>query len=49
LTGHNFTDGGLLANFPLKFLDNEKFREKYFSHTSVKEKTFLYGFGLDKL
>jgi predicted acylesterase/phospholipase RssA len=22
LTGHKFTDGGLLANFPLKFLDN---------------------------
>jgi predicted acylesterase/phospholipase RssA len=22
LTGHHFTDGGLLANFPLKFLDN---------------------------
>lgn len=22
LTNHRFTDGGLLANFPLKFLDN---------------------------
>ena len=22
LTGHEFTDGGLLANFPIKYLDN---------------------------
>ena len=49
LEGHHFTDGGLLANFPLKFLDNEKFREKYFSHKKVEEKTLLYGFGLDQL
>jgi hypothetical protein len=33
----------------LKFLDNEKFREKYFSHENVPGKTLLYGFGLDKL
>jgi len=23
LTGHKFTDGGMLANFPIIFLDNE--------------------------
>ena len=22
LTGHNFTDGGLLANFPIRYIDN---------------------------
>lgn len=22
LTGHRFTDGGVLANFPIKYLDN---------------------------
>ena len=47
LTGHQFTDGGLLANFPLKFLDNEKFRPKYFKHKKTKQ-TLLYGFGLDE-
>lgn len=48
LTGHHFTDGGLLANFPLKFLDNEKFRPMYFSHKKTEE-TIIYGFGLDQL
>ena len=23
ITGHEFTDGGLLANFPIKYLDNK--------------------------
>ena len=32
LTGHNFTDGGLLSNFPIKYLDNENMRPMYFSH-----------------
>jgi predicted acylesterase/phospholipase RssA len=32
LTGHQFTDGGMLANFPIKFLDNENIRAFYFNH-----------------
>ena len=32
LTGHEFTDGGLLANFPLRYLDNKDKCQKYLSH-----------------
>lgn len=46
---HEFTDGGLLANFPIKYLDNADIRRKYFSHEFVEGKTILYGFGLDFL
>ena len=45
LTGHRFTDGGVLANFPIKYLDNEKMRTKYFSHQK-NDQTKLFGFGL---
>jgi predicted acylesterase/phospholipase RssA len=48
LTGHQFTDGGVLANFPIKFLDNESVRPFYFSHGKT-EKTRIFGFGLNKL
>ena len=47
LTGHTFTDGGLLANFPVKYLDNELMRPMYFSHKKNHKYTILYGFGLD--
>ena len=47
ITGHEFTDGGLLANFPIKYLDNKKINLRYYSHTTVKNKTILLGFGLD--
>jgi predicted acylesterase/phospholipase RssA len=49
LTGHEFTDGGLLANFPIKYLDNEHMRPMYFSHRQDASKTILYGFGLDPI
>jgi hypothetical protein len=45
----------MLANFPLKYLDNEKMREKYFSHVRVKRKegsedeTVLIGIGLNNI
>ena len=45
LTGHRFTDGGTLANFPVKYLDNEDMRPMYFSHAKTKE-TNMYGMGL---
>lgn len=48
LEGHNFTDGGLFANFPIRYLDNEKFRPMYFSHR-LNKNTVLYGFGLEEL
>ena len=32
ITGHEFTDGGLLANFPIKYFDNKTIRQCYFSH-----------------
>ena len=32
LEGVFFTDGGTLANFPVKYLDNEKMRPMYFSY-----------------
>ena len=52
LTGHQFTDGGMLANFPIKYLDNENMRPMYFSHpkiSSVENQTIMYGFGLNAL
>ncbi len=49
LTGHEFTDGGLLANFPIKYLDNEHMRPMYFSHRQHPDRTILYGFGLDQI
>ena len=48
LTGHEFTDGGLLANFPIKYLDNKDICKKYFSHIPQKDdSTIMLGFGLD--
>ena len=35
ITGHEFTDGGLLANFPIKYLDNKKINLRYYSHITV--------------
>jgi predicted acylesterase/phospholipase RssA len=49
LTGHEFTDGGLLANFPVKYLDNPDICKKYFSHIPKEDNTILLGFGLDCL
>ena len=49
LNNHEFTDGGLLANFPIKYMDNEEIRKRYFSHKAVKDETILLGFGLDYL
>ena len=46
LTGCKFTDGGLLANFPVKYLDNEDMRPMYFSHKTSEEKTIMFGFGI---
>ena len=37
MTGHEMIDGGMLANFPLKYLDNEKMRPMYFSHKNLKK------------
>jgi hypothetical protein len=48
LEGHQFTDGGLLANFPMMYLDNEEMRSMYFAHKPT-EKTTMFGFGLDDL
>ena len=43
----------MLANFPIKYFDNDSIRDTYFYHvsckTSSKYKTILLGFGLDKL
>ena len=47
LEGIHFTDGGMLANFPLKYLDNERMRPMYFSHANIQGKTVLYGFGVN--
>ena len=44
--GHKFTDGGVLANFPVKYLDNTQMRQKYFSHPN-NENTIVFGFGLN--
>lgn len=44
LTGCKFTDGGTLANFPIKYLDNEDMRPMYFSHVKTAQ-TFIYGIG----
>jgi hypothetical protein len=46
LKGHQFTDGGLLANFPMMYLDNEEMRPMYFAH-KPNEKTITFGFGLE--
>ena len=43
------TDGGLLANFPVKYIDNEDMRPMYFSHCKNAENTILYGFGLEEI
>ena len=45
ITGHTFTDGGTLSNFPVKYLDNEDMRPMYFSHMKT-QKTMMYGVGL---
>ena len=49
IEGHEFTDGGMLANFPIKYMDNEEIRKRYFSHKSIKGENILLGFGLDNL
>ena len=52
LKGKRFTDGGMLANFPLKYLDNERMRPKYFAHPRIykaegsETETILIGIGL---
>ena len=48
LEGHIFTDGGMLANFPIMYLDNEEMRPMYFSHKK-NEKTKIFGFGLEEI
>lgn len=48
LTDHRFTDGGMLANFPIIFLDNEQMRPMYFSH-KPNQLTRLFGFGLEQV
>ena len=51
LTNKRFTDGGMLANFPLKYLDNERMRPKYFAHPRIykaegsETETILIGMG----
>jgi len=37
----------MLANFPIKYLDNSYMRPQYFSHTKKGSKFF--GFGLDSI
>jgi len=37
LTDHQFTDGGVLANFPIMYLDNESMRPMYFAHKRTSE------------
>ena len=52
MEGVNFTDGGMLANFPVKYLDNEKMRPMYFAHPKINggdNETILHGFGLNAL
>jgi predicted acylesterase/phospholipase RssA len=49
LSGHMMTDGGLLANFPIKYIDNEEMRPMYFSHQKNPKNTILYGFGLEQI
>lgn len=45
LEGCKFTDGGMLANFPIDYIDNNVMRPMYFSH--VKDhNTITYGVGL---
>ena len=48
LTGHQFTDGGMLANFPIKYLDNQEMRPMYFAH-KPNAVTTLFGFGLREM
>ena len=47
ITGHRFTDGGMLANFPVKYLNNEDMRPMYFSHIHSEDN--LFGFGINGL
>lgn len=37
LRGCKFTDGGMLANFPIDCIDNEDMRPMYFSHCSNRQ------------
>jgi hypothetical protein len=48
LTDHQLTDGGMLANFPLKYTDNNELMRKYFKHKGTKQSKTL-GFGLDNI
>ena len=51
--GHQFTDGGALDNFPVRFIDNKKVRQKYFSHPRIlqseKNHTIIYAFGINQI
>ena len=46
LEGSKFTDGGMLANFPIDCIDNEEMRPMYFSHVKDSTNTIMYGVGL---
>ena len=39
----------MLANFPIKYLDNKEISKKYFSHIPKADNTIILGFGLDLL
>ena len=47
ISGHEFTDGELLANFPIKYLSNDSINRQFYSHSNCKNKTMMLGFGLD--
>lgn len=47
LEGCKFTDGGMLANFPIDFIDNQEMRPMYFSHYKDAQ-TIMYGVGLSE-
>lgn len=55
LTGHQFTDGGMLANFPMMYFNNENMRPMYFAHKAncsdpvVENRTKIVGFGLNEI
>ena len=41
------TDGGILANFPLKYTDNDDLNNKYFTFSPKYSTTEVIGIGLD--
>ena len=46
LEGCKFTDGGMLANFPVDCIDNQDMRPMYFSHVK-DQNTIMFGVGLN--